>query len=992
MTKKFQRVMLGIMALLMLVFAGCYNYLTAKQGTLHIAFAGPMSGEGAAAGRLMTQAVQLYFDQVNKRGGIDNKLVQLDIYDDKNDCNNQARQVADQIKQDHQAVAVIGHWYSTCSINAGELYKKYNIPAITPGSVDAKVTQNNDWYFRNIYTSSSAGQFLANYVKKVFHQNTVTIIHEEGAFGFYLAKIFEETSRQLGMEVKKKWTFNNQEKNLNGVFQNIVKELETIKKEAGVLLLSVQAPEGVKLVTLIKDAGIQIPIIGPSSFSEDTFHHGFEALPKEKSSPGFYINDIYIETPLIFDTANEKAQQFKENYRLTYGESPDWSAAYAYDTAMLLIKAIEETHIKGQPETLVADRRIIRDTLASYTNSEEAMIGTTGLNYFENRDAQKPVSIGVYKNRSSVSALTQLQVMGSSQEVSDIQEAIREERVLLINDRYMYKTNVVYAGIEFKEVSAFDIDKLVCTLDFYIWFRFQGEFTPQDVEFLNAVDPEEPRQQLKKPIVKKTKDKITYHLYRVKSRFKVDFLPNEFVYKQHLLGIKFRHRTLTRHNLIYVTDIIGMGATDENEPLSARIEKNQVINPTLGWSVNRAWVFQNVSKKSSLGDPKYLNAKEGMIEYSDFNAVIRVQKNDFTLRGKIPYKYAHDLMLAGAVAVILFVFLGRKFNRALKYFWFFQFLSTGLLLLAGEVIFMEWLSTTTLNLQALLRSFDILWWVIPAYFVNQAVERFVWTPLEQQLGAIPNIIRHFFAMIVYFVALICIIVFVYNNSFTSLLATSGMLAMIIGLAIQINISNLFSGMVINVERPFRIGDWVKIGKVEECEVVDINWRATRLKTRSDSIISLPNTIAAESAIVNYYYPDNVFWLWPTVYIHPKHSPDRVKKILLDAILSAEAILKNPEPIIIFTGVNEWAASYWVAFCSDDYGLKPTTLANVWEHICQHLDHAGISPAVRRQEIYMFRGEETIKAYASMQEKNIFPSFEEIHRPPIKRVSRRRKDN
>lgn len=989
--KKFYGVMLSIIALLMLISAGCYNYFTARQGTLHIAFAGPMSGAGAAAGRLMTQAIQLYFDQVNKLGGVNNKLLQLDIYDDQNDCDGKAKQVAEQINQENKAVAVIGHWYSSCSISGGEVYKKSKIPAITPGSVDVKVTQNNEWYFRNIYTANSAGQFLANYVKKVFHQNTVTIIHEKGAFGFYLAKIFEETSHQLGMEVKKKWAFENQENNLNGVFQNIVKELETIKKEAGVLLLSVQAPEGVKLVTLIKDAGIQNPIIGPSSFSEDTFHHGFENLPKEKGSPGFYINDIYIETPLIFDTANEKAQQFKENYRLAYGESPDWSAAYAYDTAMLLIKAIEETHVGGNPETLLTDRQKIRDTLASYTNSEEAMVGTTGLNYFENRDAQKPVSIGVYKNRSSVSALTQLQVMGSSQEISDLPEAIREERVLQINGRYMYKTNVVYAGVEFKEVGKFEEDKLVCTLDFYIWFRFQGDFNPQDVEFLNAIDPEEPRQQLKEPIAKKTKDKITYHLYRVRSRFKVDFIPNEFVYKQHLLGIKFRHRTLTRHNLIYVTDIIGMGATDENEPLSHRMEKNQVINPLLGWSINRAWVFQNITKKSSLGDPKYLNVKDGMIEYSEFNAVMRVHKNDFTLRGKVPYKYAHDIMLASAFAMVFFVFLGKKFNRLLKYFWFFQLISSALLLLAGEVIFMEWLASTNLNLQLLLKFFDILWWIVPAYFINEAVERFIWSPLEKQLGAIPNIIRHFFAMIVYFVALICIIVFVYKNSFTSLLATSGMLAMIIGLAIQINISNLFSGMIINLERPFRIGDWVQIGKVEECEVVDINWRATRLQTRMHSIISLPNTVAAESSIVNYYYPDNVYWLWPTVYIHPKHSPDRVKKILLDAILSAETILKYPEPVIIFTGVNEWAASYWVAFCSDNYELKPTILAEVWERIVQHLEHAAIQPAVRRQEVYMFRGEETMKAYASMQEKNIFRPFEERKNLPFQKVARRRKD-
>jgi len=955
--------------------AGCYNYLMSSQEkTLHIAFAGPLSGEGAAAGRLMTQAIQLYLDQVNKQGGVTGKLVQLDVFDDKNDCNGKAGEVAQQIVEENQAVAVIGHWYSDCSITAGKIYQKHKIPAITPGSVDVRVTQDNEWYFRNIYTANSAGQFLANYVKKVFHQNTVTIIHENGAFGFYLAKVFEDTSRELGMEVKKKWGFDNQDANLNTVLPKIVEELKTIKQEAGVLLLSVQAPEGVKLVKLLKEEKIQNPIIGPSSFSEDTFQHGFDQFPQEKTSPGWYINDIYIETPLIFDTANEQAQKFKDTYYTTYGEYPDWSAAYAYDTAMLLIKAMTEAKLQGKSTTLSEDRQKIQKTLVSFNNSEEALVGTTGLNYFDShRDAQKPVSIGVYKNRNSVSALTQLQVMQSPQEISDLPEAIKEERVLLINDRYMYKTNVVYAGIEFKEVSEFDEANLTCMLDFYIWFRFQGDFNPQDIEFLNAVDPENPRQQLQEPITKKTKDKITYRLYRVKSKFKADFLLNELIHKQHILGIKFRHRTLTRHNLIYVTDVVGMGLTEEDDSLLVRMENNQVLNPLLGWNINRAWFFQSIVKRSSLGDPKYLNIKEGVVEYAEFNAALRVNKTDFTLRGKIPYEYSHDVVLLSGLAMGIFVWLGRKFKRALKYFWFFQLLSATLLLFAGEVILMEWLAGyTDSNLQLFLKAFDILWWVVPAYFTNQALERFVWTPLENQLGPIPNIIRHFFAMIIYFTALVGIIVFVYNQRFTSLLATSGMLAMIIGLAVQINISNLFSGMVINIERPFRIGDWIKVDDFEDAEVVDINWRATRLQTRSQCIVSLPNTVTAESTVLNYYYPDNLYWLWPTVYIHPKHSPDRVKKILRDAVLSAKSILKYPEPIIIFTGINEWAAGYWVAFCSDNYGLKPDLLAEVWECICDHLERAAIQPAVRRQEIYMFRGGETI----SPLEKNIFQPFGE----------------
>jgi len=78
----------------------------------------------------------------------------------------------------------------------------------------------------------------------------------------------------------------------------------------------------------------------------------------------------------------------------------------------------------------------------------------SGFNYFdEQRDAQKPVSLGIYKNRNSVSALTQLQVMRSTAEIADLKEAENDTRVLQINGKYMYKTNVVYTGIEIKEIT-----------------------------------------------------------------------------------------------------------------------------------------------------------------------------------------------------------------------------------------------------------------------------------------------------------------------------------------------------------------------------------------------------------------------------------------------------------------------------------------------------------------------------------------------------------
>ena len=954
--KRYNFFLLGAIILsVCLIFLAYYDYLKDYGKSIHIAFVGPLTGEGAAAGRLMTQAIQLYLKKINQKGGINGKKVILKEFDDQNDSKI-AQQQAKQIIDEKEAVAVIGHWYSPASISAGEIYKEYEIPAITPGSTSIKVTEDNPWYFRNIYSAKAPGQFLANYIKYVFLQNDVSIISEKAAYGSYIAQVFEQESYKLGMNVKNHWHYNNHDKNLDNKFEKIVDELKLKGKDAGIILLAVQATEAVRLVKLIKDESIQNPIIGGSSLSEKTFRDGFDNYPVSKEYPGFYTNNIYVATPLIFDTANEKAQQFFKSYQAEYNEAPDWSAAYAYDTVMILVDAIKKAEIQGRRETLAADRKKIRDTLASLTNLYNALEGVTGFNYFDkNRDAQKPVTLGVYKHKHSVSALTQLQIVRNPTEIAHFEQAPLNKQVLKINDKYMYKTNVVYVGLDIIEISDINIKELQFNLEFKLWFRFAGDFNPQDIEFLNAVDRIDIIRQLKKSCQSKKVKDIIYNVCRIKSRFRADFIDKFYAYKQHIVGVKFRHRTLSRNHLIYVTDILGIGLINQKNSVEKRLIENKVLSPTEAWKINRVWFFPNIIKEYSAGDPEYLNKLEGIVEYSQFNAVIQIKKDQLTLRGMIAYQYAkHIMVLSGILFLILTVIGLRKFP---KLTWFFQVIFAFLWLLSGEIIFAEWLAENTglQQMKSIIQIFDILWWLIPAFLCNVATERFIWRRLEEKIGPFPLIIRHFFSLLVYSIAIIGIIVFVYEQQFTSLLAASSVIAMIVGLAIQINISNVFAGIVINMERPFRIGDWIKISKFDEGEVIDINWRATRLRVRNGCILSIPNSIASESAILNFHYPKPVYWLWPTVYVHPKHSPVRVKKILMDALLSANQVLKEPEPFIFMTGLNEWSASYWVAFCAEDYSNKYMILEEVWTRVWFHLNRANIGPAVMRQEIYVFKG-------------------------------------
>ncbi len=203
------------------------------------------------------------------------------------------------------------------------------------------------------------------------------------------------------------------------------------------------------------------------------------------------------------------------------------------------------------------------------------------------------------------------------------------------------------------------------------------------------------------------------------------------------------------------------------------------------------------------------------------------------------------------------------------------------------------------------------------------------------------------------------IAFVFDRPITSLLATSGVLAMIIGLAAKMNLSNIVSGLAINLEHPFRVGDWVKIGSYDEGVIEDINWRATQIRTRTGLSLIIPNSIVAEKDILNFSAKENL-WLRPTIYVDPRHPPEIVRKILDQALLSVEGILTEPAPFSLYVGINDWAASYWMYVCIEDYSKKYRILQSLWENAWAELSRAGIQAAIRRQEIYAFRGEKERK--------------------------------
>lgn len=1011
---KFHRLFIFLIVFTSLTVWGIQKLLEEEDTGIHIAVVGPMTGKGAANGKSYVEGVNLYLKEFNNEGGLNGEKVVIDVYDDQND-KKLAEEKAKEVVKDNKAIGVIGHNSSSCSMEGGPIYKESGFPVISPASTNVKVTVDNEWYFRTIFNDKSQGRFLANYAKKVLKPESFSIIHEDVSYGAYLAQVFEETLQEQGIYIQNKWEIHTENKQADAIdkeIQEIVKDLKA-KNDTGLVFIAVHPEEGAKLAKYMKDKGLRNIILAPDAIASQAFTKALNQYPEEEKTPGYYSDGIYVTTPLIFDNANNKAQRFKDEYQQAYKTIPDWRAAYAYDSVLTLVETVKRADIwnkKQKPEVI---RRKIRDELGGLVNIEDAIEGVTGFNYFDKEgDSPKPISIGVYRNNNIISTFIQLQAVRDINEISDVKQALKDEIILEIDNQYLYRTNVVYTGIEVIEISNLDMSKLIFDMEFYIWFRYKGNIDPQKIQFLNTVksrpidsetadDTEEGKQKqdslsFKLPIKQKPpmkmklvsteqKGDLKYRVYHVKGQFRADTLPVRYALGKHSLGINFVHKELTRNNLIYVIDVVGMGIT-QKQSIMDRIEPQKILSPVESWSIDNIRFFQDIQEKPPLGAIKYIKARDAKPEFSRFNFAVRIRKNEFSLRGSIPNR---SVMFYLSLSIIILLVL--ETAARLKYFqdysnliWFLVTLDIFLLLISAEIVLVDQLVEMKNNydLKLLSRVFDILWWLVPAKRLNQAIERFVWAPLEVKTGHhIPTVVRMFLSTFIYILTFFGIVAFVYEQKITSLLATSGVVAMIIGLAIQVNIANIFSGIAINIERPFRVGDWIKVGSMDEGKVIDITWRTTRIKTRHQLILSIPNGIASESPIQNFGSEDDIVEFWFTVKIDPAQNTKRVQKILLDSLYAAQGVLKEPAPYTRLNEFTDWSADYIIGYCWKDYGKKNAVRKAVWTSVWTHLYRSGIEPAIQRNEVHLFkgvkaRGEEALKPLTLLKEIDIFFTFTE----------------
>jgi small-conductance mechanosensitive channel len=186
------------------------------------------------------------------------------------------------------------------------------------------------------------------------------------------------------------------------------------------------------------------------------------------------------------------------------------------------------------------------------------------------------------------------------------------------------------------------------------------------------------------------------------------------------------------------------------------------------------------------------------------------------------------------------------------------------------------------------------------------------------------------------------------------LASAGVLALAIGFAAKDTIANLFGGLFVIMDSPYKLGDFINLDSGERGMVTKIGLRSTRLLTRDDVEITIPNATIAVSKIVNEsggpYEKTRV-----TAYVGVAYGSDvdRVREILLDAAKSVEHVLDDPAPRVRFTEMGDSALIFRVLCWVDEPVHRGRCLDGLNTAIYKALNAANVTIPFPQRDVHLY---------------------------------------
>ncbi len=231
--------------------------------------------------------------------------------------------------------------------------------------------------------------------------------------------------------------------------------------------------------------------------------------------------------------------------------------------------------------------------------------------------------------------------------------------------------------------------------------------------------------------------------------------------------------------------------------------------------------------------------------------------------------------------------------------------------------------------------------VLGACVLIALIDRYVWDLYFQQRHRVkvPKFLTEVARLVVLVVAVFLVLQVSYHQSIKGLLIAPGIAAVVIGLAMQDLMGNIIAGVALQVGKPFIHGEWLQVEPNRYAQVIEVNWRSTRLVTVDAVSIEIPNRELARQTIINLNRPQRRHAMRISISLDYAAPPNRVKDVLMHAVANSKGVLPEPKPQVFLKNFGDSAIEYEIRFWLEEYDLfnevADAIRTNVWYAVRRH---------------------------------------------------------
>ncbi|HEU4596538.1 MAG TPA: ABC transporter substrate-binding protein [Pyrinomonadaceae bacterium] len=336
------------------------------EGKIRIGAFMSLTGDTGQYGLSASNGVTLAVEEINAKGGVGGRRVELILQDTRSDTGETVR-VVERLVKEVKVHALLGEIVSSRSLAAAPVAQVAGVPMLTPSSTSVEVTAVGDYVFRSCYADPFQGAAIARFAAQSLRaRRAAMLLDREQAYSIQLAQSIHEAFVRQGGE------FVAEEVYQAGAADFSPQLLEINLAQPDVIFVPGYYLEAGLLTRQARELGINVPLVGGDGWdSPRLFEIGGPALE------GNYFSSHYAA-----DDPDPLVQRFVEDYRRLFNATPDAFAATAYDAARILLDAVARA--------ASLERAAIRDALAQTRDFP----GVTGSVTFDSeRNAVKQVSI-----------------------------------------------------------------------------------------------------------------------------------------------------------------------------------------------------------------------------------------------------------------------------------------------------------------------------------------------------------------------------------------------------------------------------------------------------------------------------------------------------------------------------------------------------------------------------------------------------------------------